>query len=192
MSNDSIIRLKLIPQNLRMLNARKQKGLTQKDLALLIGVCTSKVSEVELLKVLPSDDLMQDIADALDCDAKWLFPDVLLEKLQDGVFQNRVKEIGERDLNRLPSKTLRKLLTEPRKYDEGLSSALDRVLNTLKPRHQRILELRFGLDGHDSRTLKEVGKEFGLTGERIREIERIGLRSLRHPSRSRKLKDFLD
>jgi len=66
------------------------------------------------------------------------------------------------------------------------------VLQTLTPREQRILQLRFGLEDGRSRTLEEVGKEFNLTRERIRQIEAKALRRLRHPSRSRKLLDYLE
>ena len=75
---------------------------------------------------------------------------------------------------------------------ELLKEQLDRVLDELTPREKRVLQLRFGLkDGH-ARTLEEVGQEFNVTRERIRQIEAKALRKLRHPSRSRKLKDYLD
>ena len=66
------------------------------------------------------------------------------------------------------------------------------VLDTLTPREEKVLRLRFGLDDGHQRTLEEVGKEFCVTRERIRQIEAKALRKLRHPSRSKKLKDFLD
>ena len=66
------------------------------------------------------------------------------------------------------------------------------MLSTLHPREQKVIRLRFGLDDERSRTLESVGKEFGLTRERIRQIEAKTLRKLRHPSRSRKLKDYLE
>jgi RNA polymerase primary sigma factor len=66
------------------------------------------------------------------------------------------------------------------------------VLDTLTPREAKVLRLRFGLDDGNLRTLEEVGKEFMVTRERIRQIEAKALRKLRHPSRSKKLKDFLD
>ena len=66
------------------------------------------------------------------------------------------------------------------------------VLSTLTDREQKVLRLRFGLDDGRARTLEEVGKEFNVTRERIRQIEAKALRKLRHPSRSRKLKDYLD
>ncbi|MCI2048342.1 MAG: RNA polymerase sigma factor RpoD [Lachnospiraceae bacterium] len=73
-----------------------------------------------------------------------------------------------------------------------LQDQLHEVLNTLTPREQKVLRLRFGLDDGRARTLEEVGKEFNVTRERIRQIEAKALRKLRHPSRSRKLKDYLD
>ena len=66
------------------------------------------------------------------------------------------------------------------------------VLRTLTPREKKVLELRFGLEDGRSRTLEEVGQVFGVTRERIRQIEAKALRKLRHPSRSKKLKDYLD
>ncbi len=73
-----------------------------------------------------------------------------------------------------------------------LKEQIDEVLSTLTPREQRVLQLRFGLEDGRSRTLEEVGKEFSVTRERIRQIEAKALRKLRHPSRSRKLKDYLE
>ena len=66
------------------------------------------------------------------------------------------------------------------------------VLSTLTPREEMVLKLLFGLEDGRARTLEEVGKEFKVTRERIRQIEAKALRKLRHPSRSRKLKDSID
>jgi len=76
-------------------------------------------------------------------------------------------------------------------FNQLLKEQIKDVLHTLTPREQRILQLRFGLEDGRSRTLEEVGKEFNVTRERIRQIEAKALRKLRHPSRSRKLKDYL-
>ena len=73
-----------------------------------------------------------------------------------------------------------------------LKEQLAEVLKTLTPREEKVLSLRFGLEDGNPKTLEEVGKEFNVTRERIRQIEAKALRKLRHPSRSKKLKDFLD
>ena len=73
-----------------------------------------------------------------------------------------------------------------------LGEQLKEVLETLTEREQKVLRLRFGLDDGEAKTLEEVGKTFNVTRERIRQIEAKALRKLRHPSRSRKLKDYLD
>ena len=73
-----------------------------------------------------------------------------------------------------------------------LKEQLEDVLSTLTPREKKVLELRFGLEDGRNRTLEEVGKEFNVTRERIRQIEAKALPKLRHPSRSKRLKDFLD
>ena len=75
---------------------------------------------------------------------------------------------------------------------ELLKDQIGDVLDTLTPRDQRVLRLRFGLDDGRSRTLEEVGREFKVTRERIRQIEAKALRKLRHPTRSRRLKDYLE
>ena len=73
-----------------------------------------------------------------------------------------------------------------------LKEQLEEVLESLTDREKKVLRLRFGLDDGKARTLEEVGKQFGVTRERIRQIEAKALRKLRHPSRSKKLKDYLD
>jgi RNA polymerase primary sigma factor len=73
-----------------------------------------------------------------------------------------------------------------------LKEQMEDVLATLSVREREVLTMRFGLEDGRSRTLEEVGREFGVTRERIRQIEAKALRKLRHPSRAKKLKDFLD
>ncbi|MDL1901783.1 sigma-70 family RNA polymerase sigma factor, partial [Anaerolineae bacterium CFX9] len=75
--------------------------------------------------------------------------------------------------------------------DKLLREKIESLLNTLSPREARILRLRFGLHNGRSHTLEEVGQKFGLTRERIRQIEGRALRRLRHPRRSRQLRDYL-
>jgi len=69
---------------------------------------------------------------------------------------------------------------------------MNKVLETLSPREKKVLIMRFGLDDGKPKTLEEVGKEFKVTRERIRQIEAKAIRKLKHPTRARKLKDFLD
>lgn len=76
--------------------------------------------------------------------------------------------------------------------DRALRRALEDVMGTLTQKEQKILKLRYGLDDGRARTLEEVGKQFSVTRERIRQIEAKALRKLRHPSRARKIKDYLD
>ena len=66
------------------------------------------------------------------------------------------------------------------------------VLNTLTPREEKVLRLRFGLEDGRARTLEEVGKEFNVTRERIRQIEAKALRKLRHPNRSKRLREYVE
>jgi len=87
-------------------------------------------------------------------------------------------------------------LSKPSLYDlvsrELLKDTLSQVLKTLSPREKRVLTMRFGLDDGKSKTLEEVGKEFAVTRERIRQIEAKAIKKLKHPSRARKLRDFIE
>ena len=77
------------------------------------------------------------------------------------------------------------------KTEAGLKERLNSALETLRPDEQRVLQLRFGLEDGRSRTLEEVGREFGITGSQIWQIEGKALRKLRHPSRSLKLREYI-
>jgi len=86
--------------------------------------------------------------------------------------------------------------TQPQPYDQAskqlLKENIEEVLDTLSPREASVLKMRFGLNGHHPMTLEEVGREFGVTRERIRQIEAKALRKLKHPSRRKKLQDYLE
>ena len=75
---------------------------------------------------------------------------------------------------------------------EKLKKQLLTVLDTLTPREEKVIRLRYGIDDSRPRTLEEVGREFNVTRERIRQIEAKALRKLRHPSRSKRLKEYLE
>jgi RNA polymerase primary sigma factor len=102
--------------------------------------------------------------------------------------------IGEEDDSHLGDFIEDKFAISPTDYaaNEMLKAELKEVLLTLTDREESVLRLRFGLDDGRPRTLEEVGKVFGVTRERIRQIEAKALRKLKHPSRSKKLKDFLN
>ena len=74
----------------------------------------------------------------------------------------------------------------------NLSEATTKILSTLTPREERVLRMRFGIGMNSDHTLEEVGQQFSVTRERIRQIEAKALRKLKHPTRARKLKTFLD
>lgn len=102
--------------------------------------------------------------------------------------------IGEEDDSHLGDFIKDKDATSPEQHAsyEMLKEQLEEVLDTLTDREENVLRLRFGLDDGRTRTLEEVGRVFGVTRERIRQIEAKALRKLRHPSRSNQLRDFLD
>ena len=101
--------------------------------------------------------------------------------------------IGEEDDSHLGDFVPDERTMSPEEYAtaELLKEELDNVLLTLTEREEKVLKLRFGLEDGQCRTLEEVGQIFGVTRERIRQIEAKALRKMRHPSRSKKLKDFL-
>ena len=102
--------------------------------------------------------------------------------------------VGEEDDSHLGDFLEDEKSKEPEGYAVSgmLKEQLASVLNTLTPREEMVIRLRYGLDDAHPRTLEDVGKEFGVTRERIRQIEAKALRKLRHPNRSRRLKDFID
>lgn len=102
--------------------------------------------------------------------------------------------VGEEDDSHLGDFLEDEKSKAPQDYAESgmLREQLAAVLNTLTPREEMVIRLRYGLDDAHPRTLEDVGKEFGVTRERIRQIEAKALRKLRHPNRSKRLKDFTD
>ena len=102
--------------------------------------------------------------------------------------------VGEDDDSSLGDFIDDKETLNPLEYTQNMiyREEIEKVLQTLTPREEKVIRLRYGLDDNRPRTLEEVGKEFQVTRERIRQIEAKALRKLRHPSRSKKLKDFLD
>ena len=143
-----------------------------------------------LLQELGQDPTPEQIAERMD-----MTPDKVREILK--IAQEPVSletPIGEEDDSHLGDFIEDEVIENPVDYTTRvvLREQLDEVLDTLTDREQKVLKLRFGLEDGRARTLEEVGKEFDVTRERIRQIEAKALRKLRHPSRSKKLRDYLD
>jgi len=196
----SQVRLRFIPYNARLIAARKERGWTQKDMSQLTGISTSYLGNIETLRDIPTQRVMDEISAALNLAQDYLFPENLMEAMREGLFDHRVAELEEQQLIRL-TEARRTRMLPPHITDEEmvavadraiLKKKLDEVLGQLTPREQRVLKLRFGLEDGMARTLEEVGKEFGLSKDQIKQIEAKALRKLRHPSRARVLKDFLN
>lgn len=137
-----------------------------------------------------SKPTVEEIAEIMDCEPRkvqWMLKVSWQPlSLEHPVGKDDDSELGnfiENDREPTPSDSA---------YNKLLKEKIDELLNTLSPREARILRLRFGLQNGHSYTLEEVGQKFGLTRERIRQIEGRALRRLRHPRRSRKLRDYLD
>lgn len=133
---------------------------------------------------------IEEIAEVMECEPRkvqWMLKVSWQPlSLEHPVGEDEDSELGnfiENDLEPTPSDSA---------YGKLLKEKIEELLNTLTPREARILRLRFGLQNGRSYTLEEVGQKFGLTRERIRQIEGRALRRLRHPRRSRKLRDYLD
>ncbi len=150
---------------------------------------TIRVSR-QLLQELGHDPSAEEIADEMD---------MPVEKVRDilKIAQEPVSletPIGEEEDSHLGDFIPDEDVSEPSEAASFslLREQLEEVLDTLAPREKKVLELRFGIVDGRTRTLEEVGKEFNVTRERIRQIEAKALRKLRHPSRSKKLRDFLN
>jgi len=133
---------------------------------------------------------VEELAEVMDCEPRkiqWMLKVSWQPlSLEHPVGEDEDSELGnfiENDLEPSPSDSA---------YGKLLKEKIEELLNTLTPREARILRLRFGLQNGRSYTLEEVGQKFGLTRERIRQIEGRALRRLRHPRRSRKLRDYLE
>jgi RNA polymerase sigma factor (sigma-70 family) len=196
--NLSLVRLRLITHNARLVDARKEIGMTGEDMAAAADLSRGRLGDIENLRAVPTDEEMVKIACVLVKPIDYLFPEELMSAIKLGVFSRRKVELAAPEIISL-TEAQRLRLTydgETALIEEVsrtmLSENIEEVLNTLSPREQRVLELRFGLKDGRSRTLKEVGREFNVTRDRIRQIEAKALRKLRHPSRSRRLMDYLD
>lgn len=198
---EAMVRLRLISHNLRLLNARKEKWSRLEEACEAFHISIRRYRRIENLHFAPTEDEMAKIAIILEKQIDWLFPPVLLDSVKRGVFSKRERILREPEIIFLTDKEMQRL-EETKLLESGedffriaqqrdLHSQVESVLDTLTPREQRVIRLRFGLDDGVSQTLEQVGVEFKVTRDRIRQIEAKALRKLRHPTRSRKLKDYL-
>jgi RNA polymerase sigma factor (sigma-70 family) len=193
---DSLASLRLLTSNTRLVAARKAKGLTQEKAARGIGIARLRYETIERLQRLPSEEDMCKMADYFGEPVGGLFPAVLLAAIEAGVFSRRHVELAAPEIISLTEAQRLRLA-----YDGGeqildvisrklLGERVDEVLKSLSPRMEKVIRLRFGLDDGVPKTLEEVAPYFGVTRERIRQVEAKALRILRHPSRSKLLKDY--
>lgn len=174
-------------------SARLRLGLTAAQLGAKVEVSGQTITSYETLREYPSAERAQAIAEALGVSVESIFADWLTEFklkrapsiLEDAHFSLQEALKSGVQLPSLPG-------PEEGEAIEELQEAVERVLDTLFPREKRVLELRFGLKGEEPLTLEQVGQQFGVTRSRVRIIEVKALRKLRHPTRARELRDFLD
>ena len=144
-------------------------------------------------KSLTDRERIEDIAKLLDMSVEYVDYCLVVQNtlLNAASLDTPIKEEGDTVLlDMIPANS--SLSVEDQVAAKALGEILNEVLGTITEKERKILELRFGLKDGRKRTLEDVGKEFGVTRERIRQLEVKALKKLRHPSRSRKLRDFLE
>jgi len=191
------IRATVTIRNNRLLSHREGLQLNQKKMAEACGVSFMHYCDLETLRSSPIKhgdwtDTALKICVFLEATPEYLFPEVVHKinknKSQLFIADKLMSQINE-SANMLTHPTTHHLLADP---EESLVSAtrtktIRKVLSTLAPREQKILELRFGLNGNAEHTIDEIGKQYEVTRERVREIVAKGIRKLRHPERARLL-----
>lgn len=171
---------------------RRNSNLTLDDLTERSGVSKSTIVSTEGLRTFPRQGIADKIAKALNCEPTELFPEWQEFFIRGKKPSERKNEVPIDDVVKeevtLLSKSLPDLEGCIKQRD--LEDCVMVVLNTLKNREMLVLILRFGLQDGEELTLKATGKELGVTGERVRQIENKGLRKLRHPTRMQYLRDY--
>lgn len=204
--------------NWRMRHLRQLAGLTQRQLGQLVSV--SNIGHIETFKSFPSREVGERIAKELRVSREELFPEWLkfyildrssrefvstsleLQQAVERALPRRAEALSwgrrlERDQAWEPTMVKPAVgdsvaEAETEMWEEQIDAAVREAIETLTPQEQKVLILRFGLDGGGSRTLDEVGRVFDRTGENIRRIEARALRKLRHPARSKSLRPLLE
>jgi RNA polymerase sigma factor (sigma-70 family) len=174
--------------NWRLRRAREAKGWSRAELARQCGMFPGVVGDAEKLRRV-SANAREKMALALGVPEDVLFPGEIDALPKDGPPQIELSLTRE-DVQSLSEPDAHQEMTEGAER-EALRGQLVGAMETLSPRQQRIMRLRFGLDDGSLRTLDEVAHEFGVGRERIRQIEAQALRKLRHPSRTKGLRDYV-
>jgi RNA polymerase sigma factor (sigma-70 family) len=200
-NNDNLVKLRLLVNNDRLTTLRKNLGYNQRQFSKYVGMPLKHFVEIETLRRVPTDLEMDNIASISGKPIEYIFPKSILDAVRNQAFRVREKLVSELQVISL-NEAISQNLLPPGENPEDIASlddenkylkkAITELLLTLTPREERALQLRFGLKDGRIRTLEEVGKEFNVTKERIRQIEAKALRKLRYPRRSRKLKDYLE
>lgn len=175
--------------------ARENQGLTMRELAKRAGCSVGYLYNIQAFKVYPGPEVRERLAIALEVPVDSIFP----EEISDF---RLLKSAGTIDDCTITLSEAREIeAKEGLLYGEGwenevesdlfLPKTISAMLGTLKPQEETIIRERFGLDSGHALTLRAVGEKHGVTPERIRQIEAKGLRKLRHPARSKHLKDFV-
>jgi RNA polymerase sigma factor (sigma-70 family) len=202
--SDPLVRLRILTQNARMTDARKENNLNGEQMAEMLKISRGRLRRIENLRAVPTEDEIARISIALGQFPEYLFPDTLLTAVKANTFAKRETTLAEPQVVYLTQKQQNRLLLQSGEkdmddLDEEIQKAtlledVKEVLSTLTPREQRVIEYRFGFEdggGGRCRTLEETGKECNVSKERIRQIELKAMRKLRHPSRSRRLRHYL-
>jgi len=199
--SEAVVSLRLIAGNARLKAARESKGWTRAEMSYQTGIAVTRIQKIESLHIIPSEEDVVRLSAALGVPGDVLFPEDLIEAIKVGVFHKsrRRARLTVPHVRQIADAKRFMMLSAPPAEDDVIDGVCNdelrqdllKVLKELHPKEQKVIDLRFGLTDGVSRTLDEVGLVFGVTRERIRNIEAKALRSLRHPSRSRGLKDYL-
>ena len=145
----------------------------------------------EMVQILGRDPLAEEIAEKMGDISAEKVREIQLMSFDTTSLETQIGDEGDTTLGDFVEDK-NAISPEQYAYREQLKESLREVLSTLTEREENVIRMRFGLDNGQPMTLEEVGQKFGVTRERIRQIEAKALRKLRHPSRSRKLRDYLD